>query len=131
MTIRKLLINSLLLLCKALAVIVIVIGIYRFGGYAYEFGHSLYDNEVMSDPPGKDVAIVVPEGASVKNVALLLESKGLIKDNLVFCVQERLSKYHGQMQAGNYVLNTSQYAEQMLAILSGNEEDIRTQGEEE
>ncbi|MGI6019272.1 MAG: endolytic transglycosylase MltG [Marvinbryantia sp.] len=131
MTIRKLLINSLLLLCKALAVIVIVIGIYRFGGYAYEFGHSLYDNEAMSDPPGKDVAIVVPEGASVKNVALLLESKGLIKDNLVFCVQERLSKYHGQMQAGNYVLNTSQYAEQMLAILSGNEEDIRTQGEEE
>lgn len=131
MTVRKLLMNSLLLLLKALAVVVIVIGIYRFGGYAYEFGHSLYDNEAMSDPPGKDVAIVVPEGAGVKNVALLLESKGLIKDSLVFCVQERLSKYHGQMKAGNYVLNTSQYAEQMLAILSGNEEDIRTQGEEE
>lgn len=131
MTVRKILVSSALLFLKALLVIGIVIGIYRFGGYAYEFGHSLYDNEAMSDPPGKDVAIVIPEGASVENIARLLESRGLIKDQLVFRAQERLSKYHGQLQAGNYVLNTSQYAEQMLAVLSGNEEDIRTEGEKE
>lgn len=131
MTARKIVIHLLLFILKALVVVLLVIGIYRFSGYAYEFGHSLYDNESVSDPPGKDVAIVVPEGATVKNIAGLLENKGLIKDSLVFRVQERLSKYHGQMQAGSYVLNTSQNAEQMIAVLSGHEEDISEQGEEE
>lgn len=131
MTARKMIINLLLFVLKALVAVLLVIGIYRFGGYAYEFGHSLYDNEAMSDPPGKDVAIVVPEGARVADVAVVLESKGLIRDRLVYRVQERLSKYHGQMQAGSYVLNTSQSAEQMITILSGHAEEVSEQGEEE
>lgn len=121
---RRILLRILLLVIKILLAVVIAVGVYRVGEFAYGFGHSLYDNESVSDPPGKDVAIVLPEGSTVGKVAALLEAKGLIKDELVFRVQERLSHYHGQIQAGNYVLNTSMNAEEILAILSGHAEDV-------
>lgn len=121
---RRILVNILMFLVKLLLAAVIFIGIYRLGEYAYYFGHSIYDNAGVSDPPGYDVVVVIPEGSTVSQVARLLEAKGLIRDAKVFYVQERLSKYHGGLKAGDYVLNTSQNASEMLAILSGNEEDL-------
>ncbi|MDO4344726.1 MAG: endolytic transglycosylase MltG [Eubacteriales bacterium] len=121
---KKILTRLLLMLLKVLLAVIIVTGIYHFGEYAYHFGHSLYDNRAVSDPPGRDVAVVIPEGCTVSQIAKLLEAKGLIEDEKVFRVQERTSQYHGQLKAGNYVLNTSQSAEEMLAILSGHGEDV-------
>lgn len=121
---RRMVFRIVMFLLKLVLAVVIMAAIYRFGEYAYYFGHSLYDNAAMSDPPGKDVVVVLPEGSTVRQAAELLEARGLIKDPYVFLVQERLSRYHGQMQAGNYVLNTSQNAQEMLAILSGHKEDV-------
>ncbi|MDO5539186.1 MAG: solute-binding protein [Eubacteriales bacterium] len=130
MHIRRILLNMLMFLLKMLMVLAIAAGIAKFGGYAYDFGHSIYDNSSVSDPPGKDVTVVIPDGCSVSRAAELLAAKGLIKDAWVFIVQEKLSKYRGQIQSGNFVLNTSQNGQEMLAILSGHEEDIQD-GEEE
>lgn len=119
MQIRKIVCGIVLFIVKVVLVVAIVAGLYRLGGYAYGFGYQLYSGKGMTAPPGKDVAVVVSEGDSVKAVGEMLKRQGLIKDSMVFVVQEKLSKYSGQMQAGNYVLNTSQSAEEMLAILSG------------
>lgn len=127
---KKILARVLLMLTKLLLAVVVIAAIYHFGQFAYEFGHSLYDNETMSDPPGKDVAIVIPEDCPVGQAAKLLEAKGLIKSSKVFEVQEMLSKYHGQLKSGNYVLNTSQTAEEMLAILSGHASDLESDEDE-
>lgn len=128
---RKIFFRILVIFMKLLLALVIMLGIYHFGEYAYYFGHSLYDNSSVSDPPGKDVAVVLPEGTTVRQAAELLESRGLISDKNVFLVQERLSKYHGQLRAGNYVLNTSQSGQDMLAILSGHGEDVEKKEEDE
>lgn len=126
---RRIIGSIFLFLLKMVLVIAVVAGLYRFGEYAYDFGYQLYSAEGVTSPPGKDVAVVVTEGASVKDVGEMLERQGLIRDRLVFYVQEKLSKYSGQIKPGNYVLNTSQSAEEMLAILSGHEEDLES-GEE-
>ncbi len=128
---KKILASILLGLLKLALAAVIAVGVYRIGEYAYHFGHSVYADTAVSDPPGMDVAVVIPEGSSVAQVAALLEAKGLIQDDKVFIVQERLSKYHGQMKAGNYVLNTSERASQMLALLSGQEPALPEKEEEE
>ena len=128
---RRILINILLFLVKLLLAVLIAVAIYRLGAAAYRFGHSIYDNTSMSDPPGRDVAIVIPQGSTVAQVSELLAAKGLIADARVFRIQERLSRYHGQMQAGNYVLNTSQNAGEMIAIISGHAEDVKKKEEEE
>lgn len=130
MHIRRILLNILMFLLKMLVIFAIAAGIARFGGFAYDFGHSIYDNASVSDPPGKDVTVAIPDGCTVSQVAELLEAKGLIKDARVFIVQEKLSKYRGQIQSGNFVLNTSQSGQEMLAILSGHREDIRDGAEE-
>ena len=124
---KKILASILLGLLKLALAAVIAVGVYRIGEYAYHFGHSVYADTAVSDPPGMDVAVVIPEGSSVAQVAALLEAKGLIQDDKVFIVQERLSKYHGQMKAGN----TSERASQMLALLSGQEPALPEKEEEE
>ena len=112
-----------LLLLKVLLIALITLGLYQFGTYAFDFGRQIYSEEGMTAAPGKDVAVVVSEGESVKEVAQMLERFGLIRNAYVFMVQERLSRYHGQIQPGNYVLNTSQSGNTMIAILSGHTEE--------
>ena len=107
------------LLLKVMLVVLISFGLYHFGAYAFDFGRQIYSEEGMTAAPGKDVAVVVSEGESTKEIAQMLKQFGLISDPYVFWVQERLSEYHGQIQPGNYVLNTSQSGNQMIAILSG------------
>ncbi len=116
---RKVLIRILLFFLKLLLVLLVAAGIYRLGEAAYRFGDSIYDDRGAELPPGRDVVIVLPEGVSANRTAELLEEKGLVKNRWVFLVQERLSKYHGQLLPGDYVLNTSWNAEQILAVLSG------------
>lgn len=118
-----------LFLLKAVLLVAIVTMLYRVGTYAYQFGHQLYDGQGVTSPPGRDVTVVVPEGASVSAVAEMLERNGLIHDRYVFLVQERLSKYRGQIMSGNFVLNTSWSGEDMLAVLSGHGSDLEN-GEE-
>jgi len=102
-----------------LLIVLISIGLYHFGTFAFTFGRQIYSEEGITAAPGKDVAVVVSEGESTKEIAQMLKQFGLISDPYVFLVQERLSEYHGQIQPGNYVLNTSQSGNQMIAILSG------------
>ncbi len=112
-----------LLVLKLLLIVLIAFGLYHFGTYAFSFGRQIYSEEGMTAAPGKDVAVVVSEGESTKEIAQMLKQFGLIEDPYVFLVQERLSKYHGQIQPGNYVLNTSQSGNQMIAIMSGHVEE--------
>ena len=112
-----------LFVLKMLLVVLISFGLYRFGTYAYTFGRQIYSEEGMTAAPGKDVAVVVSEGESTKEIAQMLKQFGLIEDPYVFLVQERLSKYHGQILPGNYVLNTSQSGNRMIAVMSGHGEE--------
>lgn len=126
---KRIIQNTVLFVIKAVVVVCIIWSLYQVGEYAYDFGHQLYSGEAVSSPPGKDAAVVVQEGASVKKVADMLWRQGLIKDRYVFWVQEKLSKYSGQMQAGNYVLNSSMNAEEMIAVLTDHEEDLEDEVE--
>ena len=125
---KKVLWHVMCLVLKILLVVLISFGLYHIGTYAFDFGRQIYSEEGMTAAPGKDVAVVISEGESTKEIAQMLEQFGLIRNSFVFLVQERLSKYHGQIQPGNYVLNTSQSGNDMIAILSGQTE---TSGNEE
>lgn len=112
-----------LFILKILIFVLISLGLYHFGSYAYDFGRQIYSEEGITAAPGKDVAVVIYEGESIKEIAQMLEKFGLIRSAEVFVVQERLSKYHGEIQAGNYILNTSQSGNEMIAVMSGHADD--------
>lgn len=127
---KKIIIRVFLFLFRAALLIGICAGLFYLGQRAYEFGHQIYDGRGVEEAPGTDMAVVIQEGQSVQEIARLLERYGLIRDEKVFLVQERLSKYHGQIQPGNYILNTSQDGNTMIAILTGHESELETSGEE-
>ena len=75
-----------------------IIFILAVGGrMAYQFGYHVFAQQPLSDPPGKEAALTVQEGDTIKEIAEILEADGIIPDALVFCVQERLSKYQGEL----------------------------------
>ena len=83
-------------------------------------GYAIFSNQTMAkEGAGRDVYVTVGADDTVKDVAKLLKKERLIKDTLVFEVQEKLSTYKDKIQPGTYILNTEQTAEEMLAILSG------------
>ena len=64
--------------------------------------YDVFNQQAMSPGEGQEVTVVIKEDASLYKIARdPSESKGLIKSASVFYVQERLSTYHGKLQAWN------------------------------
>ena len=53
----------------------------------------------------------------------ILDKNGLISSPYIFFLQERLSAYHGKLQHGTYILNTSQTPTEMMKIMAGEKEE--------
>lgn len=106
---------------RILVYICAVLLIVFAGKTAYSFGYLIFDDHPMAETKeeGQDVTVIVGEDDDVYQIGQTLEEKGLIKRPVIFWVQEKLSDYRGKIQPGTYILNTSQNAEEMLAILSG------------
>ena len=103
-------------------VLVIIVMIY-LAQKAYSFGYAIFNQEPVAEAPGQAVTVIIPEDSTVKDIARTLERKGLIEDDAIFLLQERLSGYHGRLLPGTYLLNTSRTADEMVEGLSGDNPD--------
>ena len=90
---------------KIFALVALVFLLYSWGKKAYSFGYQVVAQEAVSRPPGEELAE-------------LLEDKGLVRDARVFYVQLLFSKEKHKLKKGSYLLNTSQTPEEMLKVLS-------------
>ena len=115
-------------------VMLCVICISNFAGKAYDFGFRIFTEEPMSNPPGRDINIVVNESDSQSDIIQMLEDKGVIRDHLLFTIQKKLSIYKKNIKPGSYTVNTSMNTDEILAVLCENEvdedEDTTAEGEE-
>lgn len=113
---------SAMIIKTALAVVIIVV-VFKLAVSAYDFGYQVFADIPVSDGEGRIVSVVVSEGQSSKELAKLLEQKGLINNAYVFYVQERLSDYKDKIQPGVYELSTAMNSEEMLEVLCRVEEE--------
>ena len=104
----------------------IIAVVFKLAISAYDFGYQIFADVPMSEGSGRTVSVVVSEGQSSKELAKMLEQKGLIKDAKVFYIQEQLSDYKDMIKPGTYELSTAMNSEQMLAILC----DVQAEQEE-
>ncbi|MCI6004459.1 MAG: solute-binding protein [Blautia sp.] len=100
----------------------VVFLIFWIGKSTYQFGYDIFNQQAMSPGEGQEVTVVIKEDTSVYDIAKTLERKGLIKDALVFCVQEKLSNYSGQLRPGTYLLSTAYTPTRIMSILAGDTE---------
>ena len=103
---------------KVVVLAIIVMFVLRTSTAAYDFGYRVFANEPVSLTGGRTITVGIAESADVKDVAAMLEEKGLIKDADLFVIQELLSAYHGKILPGIYDLSTSMTADEMLAVMS-------------
>lgn len=107
--------RTLRLLIYALLIVFFIF----LGRTAYVYGYDIFNEQSAESAPGHDVTVKIPENASVRDIASVLKSDGVIQNSSLFVVQERLSAYHGKLKGGTFQLNTSQKPTEIMAILSG------------
>lgn len=103
---------------KVVVLAAVVVFIARGASKAYDFGYRVFADEPISVSGGRTITVGISENMSVKDIALMLEEKGLIEDADLFVVQELLSAYHGELRPGIYDLGTDMTATQMMEIMS-------------
>lgn len=104
---------------KLLIAVVVIMFVYVAALKSYDFGYRIFSESPVSMAPGTDVTVVIKEGMGTSEIAGMLESEGVIRDALIFSIQNRLSHYSGDFQVGTFILNTSMENEEIMAILSG------------
>ncbi len=103
---------------------VIIMAVFKLAVGAYNFGYQVFADIPMSEEGGWVVSVIITEEQDSRDVAELLEQRGLIADANVFYVQEQLSKaYKGKIQPGTYELSTAMSAEEMLRIMCRADEE--------
>ena len=111
--------SALFRITKILWAIVIVMMVYVGALTAYDFGYRIFAEKPVSLAPGKEVFAVIEEGMGTGEIADMLEGQGVIRDALIFKIQNKLSHYSSGFLAGTYTLNTSMDNEEIMAVLSG------------
>ena len=108
---------------RILLYVCVVLLIIWAGKTAYQLGYQIFNQQEMDPGDGREVTVVIKEGASAYQVGRTLEKKGLIEDAKVFFVQEKLSNYRGKIKAGTYILSTAYTPDRIMAVLSGESDE--------
>jgi len=115
----KHLIGAVLETIIKVAVLAFVVSfVLRASKEAYDFGFRVFADQPMSIIGGRTITVGIAEDADIKDIAEMLEEKGLIDDANLFVVQELLSAYHGEIIPGIYDLSSNMTAMEMLEIMS-------------
>lgn len=105
-----------------LITVLVVVGLFRAGEWAYGFGYRVFTESAVESAPGTDKSVTISSDMSAKEIGNLLEEKGLIRDANLFVAQLKLSSYADDLKSGTYTLNTSMTAKEMMQVMSEEEE---------
>lgn len=108
---------------KVLVIAAAIIIVFKGATRAYDFGYRVFADEPMSPNNGRTITVGIAQDADIKDIARMLEEKGLIEDARLFVVQELLSAQHNKILPGIYDLNTGMKAAEMLEIMATQTED--------
>lgn len=86
--------------------------IYRFTLSAFAFGKE-FGQEMNSEKPSKEIEVSIKDGATVSEVAAILEDKGVISSALMFQLESLLKKNSESFSGGTFMLNTNMNASEI------------------
>lgn len=107
---------------KVIALVFIVMYIFRMSAAAYDYGYRVFAEPPVSTGEGRTISIYI-EKTAAKDVGEMLQEKGLIRDANLFRIQEMLSEHRGNIQPGIYDLNTSMTAQEILTVIAPETEE--------
>ena len=109
---------------NAVLIIVAVMLIYYFAVSAYQYGVRIYGEPAISEEPGTEINVTITDGMDFKGIAKQLYEKGLVREERLFYIQERLSNYSEDgFVAGDYVLSTAMTPDEMMDVMGAGGDD--------
>ena len=101
-----------------LAVIVVIFAAFKIYNFAFSSAREYVNSSSESSTGGEEVSVEIPEGATTKDIAKILNDAGLIDSEIIFRIQSRMSGYDGTYIQGKYSIPMGSGAEEIMAILS-------------
>ncbi len=105
--------------CRTLIFVLALLVLFFLGRTGFEFGSAVFNEKAMSSSKDAvEISVVIPDGASAKDIGKILSDSGLVENSRIFYFQARLSDYYGKFKAGTYTLSTDMTPTQMMAVLA-------------
>ena len=101
--------------------LLVVCGLYQVGIKCYDFGYRVYTEPAVSQDKGTEQIVQITEEMKAKELADLMEEKGLVRDARLFYLQEKLSGF--KPEPGVYKVSTSMTARELMAAMTPAEEE--------
>ena len=89
---------------------------------AYDFGYRVFTEPAMEEEPGENVVVTIKSDMDGNEIGKVLKDNGLVRDENLFALQLALSAYKDRIVPGEYTLNTSMTAKEMMVIMSPSSE---------
>ena len=99
---------------KIVFAIVVVTVIYRGAIKAYDYGYRIFEEPPVSSGEGYTITVTIDDKMSAKEMGIMLEDKGLIRDADLFIFQYMFSEYKDDLLPGEHDLSTAMTAEEMM-----------------
>lgn len=118
-------------------ILIVLYAATSFSSTAYDFGYRVFTEPAIDKAPGKDVNVSITSDLTPKDLGLILEDKGLVRDGNLFAVQMELSIYSmkpakkkHQLIPGTYTLNTSMTSREMMEAMATEQTPVSDKEEE-
>lgn len=121
MSASKVVLNILHVCISILVFLLVVFGLMKLGTAAYDMGYRVFTEKPMENEPGTDVVVNIRQGMNASSIGTVLEEKRLIRDARLFVIQMQISAFGKKIKPGEYTLNTSQTAREMLEVMTAKE----------
>lgn len=112
--------NYIAIIIAAVLIILAVFAVYKGIGAAYNIGKGYVTGENTNSTEtalGEEVEFTIPAGASTKDIAEILHSKGLISSKLFFRINSKLDGYDGTYMQGTYKIPLGTSEEDIMKTL--------------
>ncbi|MBO6133864.1 MAG: endolytic transglycosylase MltG [Lachnospiraceae bacterium] len=119
MKINAILTSFVGILARLAMTLFLIIMCFKLTVAAYNFGYRVFSEPPISKSNGVSITVDIPTGSSAYNIGKILKNRGLIRDEKLFYIQERLSAYHGKLLPGKYTFQTTMTADDMMKIMAG------------
>lgn len=98
--------------------LLILYGTISVAMVSYDFGYRVFTESPIDEEPGTNKRVTIEEGMSGSEIGKVLEENGLVRDANLFNIQLKLSVYADKLLPGEYILNTSMTAKEMMAVMA-------------
>lgn len=118
MDINKALFSFIKFAFSVMVILLIVYATIHLSKAGYEYGYRFFTETAVDEAPGKDVLVQVKPDMSSRQLAAVLEEKGLIRDRKLFLLKLKISAYNHSIKPGVYTLNTSMTPKELMIAMS-------------